>query len=516
MLASELTRPNIVVFMTDQHRADHVGFGGNSVVHTPILDALADRATVFERCYVANPMCTPNRASIITGRYPSAHGARENGIPLDDRSNTAVRMLRRSGYATSLVGKSHLQPYIRTQTPRPGAVVPREDEWDRWEDLFRHTTEYIELPADYYGFDSVDLVIGHGDRCTGHYWHWLIERGVDPDAILGPEVALQRFDDWWQIYQPACPEELYPTSFVREQAVRRVAELAQGERPFMLQCSFPDPHAPFTPPGRYYDLHDPTDMEIPTTFGDTHPDGAPHYRRALERRGTEDTTVWGFSPTERQLREALARQYGAIAMVDDAIGAVLHALEVAGVAGNTIVVFTSDHGDMFGDHSMMLKGAMHYDGCTRVPFCVAGPGIYPKRDNGLVSSVDIAPTLLQLAGIEPYSGTQGRSLKPRLAARAAESGGGRDFVLVEEDSSENLLHTGQPVRLRTVITEDARLTVYGGTEFGELFDRTVDLLELDNRFYDPGWSALRAEMMTVLVDAMMEVADDEPRPLGPG
>jgi arylsulfatase A-like enzyme len=173
-------RPNILLIMTDQQRADHVGFGGNTIVQTPHLDALANRGTVFDRAFVSNPICMPNRATLMTGRLPSDHGVRFNGISLDWGANTYARVARKAGYRTALVGKSHLQimndahGVIKTlfgdDPPADAFAIGWPKGWDDYERMERWREGHVEVPEDFYGFDHVRLTVFHSDLCSGHYY----------------------------------------------------------------------------------------------------------------------------------------------------------------------------------------------------------------------------------------------------------------------------------------------------------------------------------------------------------
>ena len=216
-----------------------------------------------------------------------------------------------------------------------------------------------------------------------------------------------------------------------------------------------------------------------------------------------------FAPTEEQFREMAACEYGMIAMIDDGVGAVMAALERSGRADDTVIVFTSDHGDMFGDHGLMLKAAMHYEGCIRVPLVIAAPGCAAGVSRSLASTLDLPQTLLELAGVPAYHGMQGASLVPVLEDPGARV---RDHVLVEEDQMFDMAGVGQPLRMRTLVTDDARLTLYQGSERGELFDLARDPRELVNLWDDGGAGALRAELALRLARAEMQVADTSPKP----
>ncbi|QYG94882.1 sulfatase-like hydrolase/transferase [Iamia sp. SCSIO 61187] len=510
-------RPNVVLIVTDQHRLDHTGFGGSAVVQTPHLDALAARATSFTEAFAANPICMPNRATLLTGRMPSAHGTRCNGIALDWDASTCVRELRRAGYRTGLVGKAHFQnmgfgrdmvPLLRAGLAEPDAVVrPRPPGWDGWEDEARYAAGDVDVPEDFYGFDHVELTVGHGDVMSGHYLRWLIDRGVDPATSLGAEVAAETSPHWWQAWRPALPAELHPTAFVGERGVAFVEDAARGDDPFFLQVSFPDPHHPFCPPDEYWSLYDPDDLELPATFDDPHEASPAHLRAWRQGRGAPPPAipVLPFSPTAEVWREAAAKEYGSITLLDRAIGGVLDALEATGAADDTVVIFTSDHAEMFGDHGLMLKAAMHYRPALRVPLLVARPGqTVGAESSSLVGSIDVAQTILDLCGVDPYEGMQGHSLRPVLDDPAVAP---RDQILVEEDEPFDLAGLGQPLRMRTLITAAGRLSVYRGSEEGELFALDDDPDEMANRFADPGAAGLRAEMFERLAVEQMVLSD---------
>lgn len=386
------SRPNVIVIVADQLRADHVSFGDGHAMRTPHLDRLARESGVFDRAYVANPTCMPNRATLMTGRWPSVHGTRTNGVTLDPDAMTIARRLRQDGYRTAAVGKLHFQtmgwdyePYQRDEIDRvdPGLLDPvvpdavtgdRPDGWDDCESFSRHNDQHVELPVDYYGFDAVDLVVGHGDRASGHYRHWARQRGYDLDELAGHEHATARSTVWDQVYRSEVPVEAYPTSYVTDRAIARLERLADDDEPFLLMCSYPDPHHPFCPPGEYWERHRADDMPLPDTYRAAHEGQVPHLRALLAERGrppVDPTMTW--APEVDQLREAMAAQFGMIELLDDSVGEILGAADELGLLDDTIVVFTSDHGDLFGDHGLMLKHFVHYQGVTRVPLTVRGP-----------------------------------------------------------------------------------------------------------------------------------------------
>jgi arylsulfatase A-like enzyme len=512
-------RPNFLFIVTDQHRADHTGFGGNGVLRTPNLDRLAARALRFERALVANPICMPNRASIATGRLPSVHGTRTNGISLDWGAYTFMRSLRERGWRTAHVGKCHLQNMgilrsardllLRNTAPGDAFTTPWPTGWDEWEDQDRHKRERVEMPSDYYGFDEVDLVVEHSDFCSGHYYQWLLEQGVDPTRLQGQSNALPFEAKSRQVWKTRVPAELYSTSYITQRTVEYLEKRARApESPWLAFCSYPDPHHPFTPPGKYFEMYDPEKIPLPETFSDSHAGSVPHLRRMIASRGAQRGMITPFAPTAEQFRQMAAAEYGMLAMIDDGVGAVLDALERSGQSDRTFVIFTSDHGDVFGDHGLMLKGAMHYEGCIRVPLAIAGPGIEPGVSRSLASSLDLAQTVLELAGVQAHHGMQGVSLVPLLANPGAVV---RDHVLVEEEQMADMLGVGRPLRMRTLVTEDSRLTLYDGSDEGELFDLERDPRELENLWSRLDARARRTEMMERLARLLMEYSDPSPK-----
>ena len=513
-------RPNFLFIVTDQHRADHTGFGGNEVLRTPNLDRIAASGVRFERAIVANPICMPNRSSIATGRVPSVHGTRTNGIPLDWGARTFMRALRERGWHNAQIGKCHLQnmgvgksirdALLKAALPGEAAHTPWPEGWAEWENNARHKRERVVVPPDYYGFDEVDLTVEHSDLAGGHYYQWLLEQGVDPVALQGRDKALPYDAKCSQVWRTRVPVELYPSSYITRRTVEFLGRRArEPERPWLAFCSYPDPHHPFTPPGRYFDMYDPEKIPLPATFEDPHAASVPHLRRMRATRGiAQRAALAPFAPTAEQFREMAAAEYGMLALIDDGVGAVLDALERSGQRDRTFVIFTSDHGDAFGDHGLMLKGGMHYQGLIRVPLAIAGPGIEPAVSHSLASSLDLAQTVLELAGVPAHHGMQGASLVPVLANPQATV---RDHVLVEEDQMADLLRVGQPLRMRTLVTEDARVTLYRGSDEGELFDLARDPNELDNLWARLDARSRRTELVERLAHVMMEYANPSPK-----
>lgn len=518
-------RPNFLFIITDQHRADHLGCYGNKTVRTPHIDALASQGLRGERFYVANPVCSPNRASIVTGRMPSQHRVRHNGIELDLTETTFIDRLREAGYRTALVGKAHLQCIHDSPAhyPKPEERLPREarrpdggphgQELETiWEEDPKH-----DLVYPYYGFERADLSIMHGDAQLGHWRRWIRTQTEDADRLIGPQNAIPapelELAKLKQAWRTRVPEELYPTSWITDRTIGAMRESQREGKPFFIQCSYPDPHHPYTPPGKYWSMYSPDDVELPASYKAQHRNTPPHLLNARATRDAGKAVKTGQAPfacTEREAREAIALNYCAISMIDDGVGRLLAELDAAGLARNTVVIFTSDHGDFMGDHQMLLKGPMHYQGLIRVPFIWRDPqGRAGRTTSALLQSIDIAPSVLERAGVPAFNGIQGKSMLPVISGAKDAL---RDAVLVEDDRQRLYFGFQTRVRLRSLVTPTHRLSLYDETDWGELYDHTSDPDELVNLWGDPGKGAIRAELTERLARALLETAETSPYP----
>jgi arylsulfatase A-like enzyme len=530
-----VTRPNFLLFISDQHRVDYLGCYGHPILRTPQIDSIATRGVRFERFYVATPVCMPNRATLMTGRMPSVHGARSNGLPLSLRANTFVDALRAAGYATALVGKSHLQnftgypPIFKRPPARPGIQVLDSSFAEAYKSAFdgsydqEHPKRWeaghdfsMQLP--FYGFEHVDLCTAHGDQVGGHYYVWLKSRRPDADELRDHRKQLPHDYICPQAFRTPIPEELYPTTYIAEKSCEWLDRYAAGKRdgPFFLMTSFPDPHHPFTPPGRYWSMYDPQDMVLPASFLPGNRTLARPVIWAMEQResGKADTAGQAaFAVNEREAREAMALSCGMIAMIDDAIGRVLGQLAACGLADNTVVIFTTDHGDFLGDHRLLLKGPAHYESITHVPFIWAEPGKRAaRRTDMLAGTLDIAPTILDRASVQTYNGIQGVSLLPVLEGTNATIA--RDSMVIEDDQQRAMFGLSSGSRLRTLITQRWRMTIAQDDSYGELYDLQSDPHEMENLFEDPAHQGVRAELMEKLAYRQMELSERSPLPIG--
>jgi arylsulfatase A-like enzyme len=525
-------KPNFLFIITDQHRADHLGCYGNPLVRTPHIDSLAAAGTRYERFYVANPVCMSNRCSLMTGRMPSSHGVYSNGTALSLDSRTFVERLAEEGYNTALIGKSHLQtmtgrqpawapaemdyvfddndlPQEANRTLRRGEGYLNEDPGS-WED-----PEFsIALP--YYGFGHVDLCTMHADRVGGSYTRWLKAKGGGWSELRGPENAIpdERYSTP-QAWRTRLPEELYPSAYVGDKTIEFLqGHISQtkspntGDAPFFIQCSFPDPHHPFTPPGKYWDMYDPDDIQLPESFGKGTTQIEQYLRKELRDGNAQRNAENPFAVTEREAREAIALTYGMITMIDDQIGRILSELDRLGLRDNTVVIFNSDHGDYMGDHGLMLKGPLHLHGMLRVPCIWNDPEAKAKTvTTRLGQTIDIPATILHRAGIRSWYGMQGNSL---LAQQDETTNTERTALLIEDDRQRINLGFSRFQKIRTLITDRYRLTIGYPDADNELYDLETDPGEMHNLWDDPSSADIRTRLIEAMTRKMLEMTDPVP------
>lgn len=514
--------PSYILFITDQHRVDHLGCYGHKVLKTPNIDAIAENGVAFDRFYVASPVCMPNRASLMTCRMPSSHGVRSNGIPLSKHNVTFVEMLRAAGYDTALIGKSHLQTYhtggpeILEPSARDGFTAPPEDlsqaiRSDLEDPSYEHERPgSANLSVPFYGFDHVDLVTRHGTMNGGDYEAWLSSEAPEVLDLRGRNKQLPHKYICPQAVRTAVPEDHYSTSYIAQRACDWLEARQGSDKPFFLMVSWPDPHHPFNPPGKYWDMYKPEDMDVPEAFlsEDWTP---PAYVEAAERKRREDPSLgqkggMTIAVSKQEALEARALTFGMITMIDDAIGRIRASIDTAGLAADTVQIFTTDHGDHLGDHRLLLKGPEQYDTLTHVPFIWADPnGARGERSSELAQTTDIGATILEHARIEPPVGLHGQAL-------SVMGGNARNAILIQYDSQRTIDPFGVEPRVHTVISGDYRLSIYPGEVENEFFDLNSDPGEMRNLWNDVAYSEARARVIQQLAELEIAVVDRIPLP----
>ena len=489
------TRPNILFITSDQQHWNTLGVD-NPEIKTPALDRLAREGTLFERAYCPNPTCTPSRASILTGLYPSQHGAYSLGTKLDERIPTFGEALQGAGYDVSLIGKAHFQPLVSTDRYPSLEAYPVLRDLDFWR----------QFKDPFYGFNHVELARNHSDEAHvgQHYALWMEEKGLTDwkrhfQNTWGPYDFTGGADKQWGQYgQWTLPEDYHMNAWIAERTNARIDACVSEDKPFMLWASFFDPHPPYLVPEPWDTLYDPDTLTVPEVQPGEHDRNPPHFAQTQEE--APDFSAYqepgghfchGLHshrrPREKRARD-LAIYYGMVSCMDKYIGRILDHLDRLGLADNTLVVFTSDHGHFMGQHGLVAKGPFHYEDLVRVPFLVRWPGVVPagQRSPALQNLVDLAPTFLAATGTDPIQPMAGVNQWP---VWRGETKAQRTHTLVENRHQPTTIH------LRTLIGPRYKLTVYRGHDYGELFDLQTDPGERHNRWDDPDYLAIKTKLL---------------------
>jgi arylsulfatase A-like enzyme len=499
---------NILLITTDQQRADTLGVEGSPLGATPRIDALAAAGTRYAAARTQNPLCQPARATILTGTYPSTHGVTCNGIdlPLDAEQRSVATLLAREGHETAFFGKAH---FATTYTFFPTGRIESVEGSSRVDPQWR---------GPYFGFEHAELMIfGHNLRISelNGKWNWIygpppfglhyaqylfrdgFERGVERLRLMQPEAAGAKWDKT-QTWRNQLPEEDHATTWVAD----RACEWLRGvDGPFFGWVSFTDPHHPMDPPAPWCDRYAPEDvLEVLPAVHENEFDTKPELHKAISRGMRNPAMEWanpgGANYTREELATMTAGYYGMVAQLDNAIGRVIDTLDERGLADDTLVICTTDHGEFLGEHQMIFKGPFGYDSLLRVPLVVRGPGVTAGTVvDDPVGTIDLAPTMLDAAGIEVPKWMEGRPLRDLP----------REHVLTENDF--NIMVR---IPMRTLTTTRYKLHRYLEAPFGELYDLQEDPGEIVNRYDDPDYAAVKSDLLTLLDDVMNHEVRKEP------
>jgi arylsulfatase A-like enzyme len=512
-------KPNFLLIITDQQRADWLGCAGHPVVRTPNIDAIAAQGTRFEDFHVALPVCMPNRASLMTGRMPSVHGLRHNGCVLPKRANTFVDVLAADGYKTASFGKNHHQPFTERPPMRPADTAVRiiEEAWKPDGDPYKQEEPVsfpngtgvtpIELP--YYGFQHVDLATSHGDQCGGHYGQWFRETVSNWQELHDPANEIAHNYTCPQAFRTPIPEEVYPTTWVADRAIEYFKAYAD-DAPFFAFVSFPDPHHPFNPPGKYWDMYAPDQFSVDLPY-EAHKNPTPPMQHTTELWAKGEfppSPQSAFRADDQHIREAMALTAGMITMIDDQVGRLIDTLKATGQYDNTVIIFTSDHGDYLGDFNLLLKGPEPLPSITRVPMIWSDPDTRAGVETGaMASTIDISASILERAGLEPYIGIQGQSFLGALDGTRDH----RSEVMIEHNDGGPRMGLERAARVRTLRCKKWRFSAFGGEDWGELYDLEADPNETHNVWDDPAYAQAKAELSLRLIAHLTLQMDESPR-----
>lgn len=473
---------NAIVIMTDQQRADSLGCYGNPIARTPTLDGLAAAGVRFHHAFAVTPLCVPSRASFWTGRYPSVHGSRTNEVLLQDTERTYLDVFRQHGYAIGLAGKNHCFK-----------DVTRSNLFDYWFEA-RHT-------------------------------------GVLSDALTGSQRSARDFQRSPRLLKGSCATGVNPelpqdctTALVTDAAIEFIDTVGDS-RPFFLWLSYPDPHSPYQAPEPYATMYDRSAVPLPPQRPNAY--GAKPKRQAVARE------MFGMnSASEAQLREVIAMYLGMVSYVDDQVGRLISELEKRGLRDDTLIVFTSDHGDFMGEHGLVRKSNALYDALVRVPLVFAGSmcraGVVSDR---LVENIDVLPTVAAMLGIASPEGIHGRPFDDEIVV-SDSTREARRFVYAESgyhgapvDNTAGYETPTGPID-SSVVPWGARATTWRGQarmirthefklifypdEDGELYDLRSDPWELSNLYMRPEYAAVRTALIEQLCSALICATDPLP------
>ena len=431
-----MKRPNILFMTTDHLRYDTLGYTGDPLVQTPAIDALAEKSTRFSKCFVQNPVCSPSRASFMTGRYPKNHGVKWNGSKLGEHEITMVEAFKNRGYTTASVGKHGIGQ-------------------QRFGQMLDH-------------LDAVGIRRGWKERADGDY------TVTDPNPFeqyvrcRGYEYrtgyALPNFRKNLGAVPSDLPEDCLLDAYVGMKSIEYLEGLDTSD-PFFLWVGFYGPHHPYVPSGRFARMYNPNAVPPFRRAEDDIAKKPPEYALYFK---AEHHKYRGFDrASDATFREMKAAYYGMVSQIDWQVGLIMDALDQKGVADETIVVFLSDHGEFLGDHGIPAKAPFLLDCMLQVPCFIAVPGCAGRTCDALVESVDLFPTLAQLAGVDAPECVQGVDLSPLMQGEQAAV---RDTVFAEA------------VDKRCIRTREWKYIHYPTKPYGELYNLSDDPFELDNLY----------------------------------
>ena len=467
-------RPNILLIFSDQHRGDTVGCTGHPVVKTPNLDRLAAEGATFTRCCTNSPLCMPARASFISGRYVNQHGVWNNKLVADRHGPSHVRNVRDAGYRTAVIGKTHLYTH-------PGAGDTR-----------KHVHELED-----WGYQDITELTG--PRASANvgsaYTDYLAEKGLLEthrqfmneynkamrDGILKP----------WEELPCPLPAEDHLDSYTARTSADWVRNY-NSDKPFYLQVCFPGPHDPFDSPAEYRAMYRPEDMPVDMMEWPSKP--IPPYVDYVLKWSAID------GMTREQKQVMMTYYYGKVTLIDDGIGLIMKALEERGMLDNTWIIYTSDHGEMLGDHFMSHK-IVFYESALKIPCIIRPPeGVKGFESKALTDQLDVATTILDIGGAEPLEQSDGRSLVQNVKAApdTPDVHKGKEVVFSEVYGYS------------MVLTERYKMAINSSTHQPvELYDMTDDPDELRNLVEEPSLEKIRQELQEQYLDRLLSHFDKE-------
>ncbi|MFT5493674.1 MAG: arylsulfatase A-like enzyme [Limisphaerales bacterium] len=433
-VSAAATRPNLLIIYTDEHHYNTLGCYGGKIVKTPNIDWLAKNGTLCDRFYATTPVCSPSRGALVSGRYPQNTPVVQNNIPLADDTVTFASFLKTKGYATGFAGKWHLD----------GGGKPQ------W------------APKRQFGFDDNRFMFNRG--------HWK----KFADTAEGPQVGARDKKGNPGYGVNDADDKSFATDWLTDKALDFIDKNKDG--PFCYMLSLPDPHGPNTVRAPYNTMYVGVDVPIPVSLNKTE---AQTPKWAARERNVNPRWLKGVMP----------QYYGMVKCIDDNVGRLLDCLRKHGALENTFIVFTSDHGDLCGEHGKSNKGNP-YEGSARVPFIMYAPGSAKKGHtlDQALGCVDFMPTILPLMGYKSPSTVQGRDASNLFRGKGAESW--NDFNIMRSTSGQSWI---------AAVDKDLKL-IFSQKDEPWLFDRAADPHELDNLYGKPKYKQRVQRLAAQLLD----------------
>ena len=473
------TRPNILWICTDQQRSDTIHALGNQHIRTPNLDRLIDEGVAFTNAYSQSPICTPSRASFLTGCYSSSLHVNRNGndyFPEDAANRLITRTLTDVGYDCGLSGKLHL-------SAASGRVETRVNDGYRFYKWSHHPKPETFWPTEQH-----------------HYQQWLEDEGVNWNEAYGSE-ALEGWD-LRGLGQAGIAAQYHQTTWCANEAISFMSEQRDG--PWLMSVNPFDPHPSFDPPPEYLERMDFGSMPLPLFQPE-------EMESQLKFRNVDHQTREPRSPHDYDARRMVAAYYAEIELIDDQVARMIETLESTGQRENTIIIFTSDHGEMLGDHGLLFKGCRFYEGAVHIPLIISWPGQFQRglHSGALVELTDIVPTLLEVNNMPIPEYVRGKSLLPILNGGSSPDHH-RDFVRCEYHAALGRMPNASHANM--IFDGRHKLVIYHGQEVGELYDLQEDPNEFRNLWDDPDKRAVKYDLMKTCFDEVM-IGVEEGQPL---
>lgn len=482
------TQPNIIFIMADQLAASFIHCYGSGVDSTPTLDSLAGNGIRFTRAYAASPVCGPNRACILTGRSPSVHGVTINNVELTADNPTYAQVLAQQGYHVGGFGKFHhtcmnlkhpdtMERYgfhesAVTEDPKMGEylswVQQQAPEW-------YETATAMAWPRNYQSKEDLERFLSARSR------------------ILEPR---RQASDWHLMYASPLPKELHQTRFIADKTIDFIERASGNNEPFFCFTSYVDPHDPYDPPAPYDTMYHADDMPDPI------PAQWEKRGNAVLRDSQQFNKFDSIAHDVPAIKKLRALYHGSIRFIDDEIRRIIHALEKKNLISNTIIVFTTDHGDMMGDHALITKGVKFFDASVRVPLIVSGADTVSGVSDALVSSLDHFPAFCEWAHIAPTPPLEGHSYVP-LCRGNDQSDPWREVTMEAPYYMPGIGGNYEDSVVGIVTADNWRFTIFDRDDLGEMFDLTADPREQNDLYYDKAYSEKKFELFERLTRAFM-------------